>query len=131
MTDSETDGHLNVPPFKKHPSFDGLKKLSVFYTTEQERLSRRFKPWQKLAFVEEHEEQQFDLEHVFRRSTSALRTAERKIGLALSSGVWRRDRRRRGLYVHVALGSVLLRAGFVAVVTKDRPWPPVKPGAAV
>ncbi len=39
MTDIETDGHLNVPPFKKRPSFDGLKKLSVVYTTEQERLS--------------------------------------------------------------------------------------------
>jgi hypothetical protein len=131
LPDSETDGHLNIPPFKKRPLFDALKKRAVPDATEEERLKKRFKPWQKLFFVEEHDEHEFETERPFRQSTRAYRLSEQKISKALSSGEWRRHRKYRHLYVHVPSGRVLVRSDFVDIVTEDQLSPPAQLDASV
>jgi hypothetical protein len=124
VPDSYTDGHLNIPPFKKRPIFDGLKKRPVVHQSDDDRLKNRFKSWQQLCFADEHEEVEVETECTSFRSTRAYRTSEHQISKALTGGQWRKHKKHKALYVHIPSGRVLVRADFVEAVTDDGPSSP-------
>jgi hypothetical protein len=66
---------------------------------------------------------QYEIRREFKRNTSKWRKQDALVRKALHRGIWKKQ---KGLFKHVASGTVLLESGFLLVLESGMTWPPPK-----
>lgn len=64
---------------------------------------------------------EYEIRREFRRNTSKWRRQDALVRKALHRGIWKKQ---KGLYKHIASGTMLLESGFLVVLESGMPWPP-------
>jgi hypothetical protein len=110
---------MYTPPLKPLEALPGIPPKSIMRSKNSPTKKLKF----EVEFLDYVDVREYDITRVFKTNTTLWRKQDKLVRKALHSGTWKQS---KGIFIHVASGTMLLESGFHAVLLSGVSWPPAK-----